>query len=146
MNETVTELIRHTEILHELDVFDARRGVLEAALALGFARDEAHFLVTALTELANNIVFHSLGGSIAVERVGRHAHDPCSAETGIRLVASDRGPGIEDVALALQDGFSTGGSLGCGLSGVGRLMDELDVVSSPGGTRITATLWRRGPL
>ena len=58
------------------------------------------------------------------------------------IVARDRGPGITDPALALQDGFSTGDGLGCGLPGAGRLVDELELDTAPGvGTAVTLRKW-----
>ena len=66
-----------------------------------------------------------------------------NGQSGITVVASDRGPGIPDVARALEVGYSTSGSLGLGLPGVRRLMDEFEVESRVGhGTRVTARKWR----
>jgi len=71
----------------------------------------------------------------------RAAHTPGGDDVG---VASDHGPGIADVGLAMQDGFSTADSLGLGLPGTRRLMDEFEIVSSPGaGTVVTAIKWLR---
>ena len=66
-----------------------------------------------------------------------------SARQGIQLVAYDEGPGILDIPQALRDGFSTSGSLGLGLPGVKRLMDEFEIVSAEtSGTIVTAKKWR----
>jgi len=63
---------------------------------------------------------------------------------GVELVAQDEGPGIADIPLALSEGYSTGGGLGCGLPGVQRLMDDFEINSTPGlGTRIVARKWQR---
>jgi serine/threonine-protein kinase RsbT len=63
---------------------------------------------------------------------------------GIRVVAQDQGPGIADIPRAMQDGFSTSSSLGLGLPGSKRLMDDFDIVSELGkGTTITMTKWER---
>ncbi len=65
-----------------------------------------------------------------------------NGQVGVRVVATDQGPGIEDVEQALSDHYSTGGTLGLGLSGVKRMMDELMISSDPGkGTRVEATKW-----
>jgi serine/threonine-protein kinase RsbT len=67
-----------------------------------------------------------------------------SDRRGIRVVAHDDGPGIEDVERALQDGFTTGGGLGLGLPGARRLVDEFAIESSPGrGTTVTLVKWAR---
>jgi serine/threonine-protein kinase RsbT len=61
----------------------------------------------------------------------------------VRLVFVDQGPGIENIELALKDGFTTGGGLGLGLSGARRLCNEFDIQSRPGeGTRVAITRWR----
>ncbi len=56
-------------------------------------------------------------------------------------------PGIADVKLAMQDGFTTNGGLGGGLPGVERLMDEFEIESSrETGTRIVARIWSAGAM
>lgn len=93
---------------------------------------------TAASELARNIIKYAGAGQVSVRKVFAEGTD------GVRIVASDRGPGIADIDTALRDHYSTGGTLGLGLPGVKRLMDEVDIESHPGkGTRVTATLWSR---
>ena len=61
---------------------------------------------------------------------------------GIEIEASDNGPGIADVELALRDGYSTAQTLGAGLPGVKRLMDEFMVETEVGvGTTVRAIRW-----
>lgn len=112
------------------------------AIATRAARDacleeaQVNAVATAASELARNIVKYAGAGQLSVRKVTD------DAGIGVRIVASDRGPGIADVATALRDHYSTGGTLGLGLPGVKRLMDELVVESEPGkGTKITATSW-----
>jgi len=63
---------------------------------------------------------------------------------GILVVAQDTGPGIPDVEQAMRDGFSTGKSLGLGLPGARRLMDEFEISSQVGvGTTVTMRKWVR---
>ena len=58
------------------------------------------------------------------------------------VVARDKGPGIADVELAMQDGYSTRGSFGLGLPGARRLMDEFEIRSQPGkGVTVTMKKW-----
>jgi serine/threonine-protein kinase RsbT len=94
-------------------------------------------VATAASELANNLWMHaSRGGQISL----RLRDD--GLRRGVELQAVDDGPGITDVALALTEGYSTGGGLGCGLPGVQRLMDDFQISSQPGtGTRVTACKW-----
>jgi serine/threonine-protein kinase RsbT len=67
-----------------------------------------------------------------------------SSRQGVLIIASDSGPGIRDIPQALRDGFSTSGSLGLGLPGVRRLMDEFEITSKPGrGTIVTVKKWKQ---
>lgn len=94
-------------------------------------------ITTAISELARNILKYAGQGAVTVERVED------GTRVGLRVVAIDQGPGIPDLSLAMQDHYSTGGTLGLGLPGVRRLVDEFDVESSPDrGTTITVTKWR----
>ena len=61
----------------------------------------------------------------------------------MEVVATDNGPGIADTDQALADHYSSSGTLGLGLPGVQRMMDEFDLESAPGaGTRVTIRKWR----
>ena len=114
-----------------------RRTVAQIAQQLGFGLTGQTMLVTAASELARNAVIHGGGGECLwdVVRDGNR--------TGIRLVFVDQGPGIADVALAMTDGWTSGGGLGLGLSGARRLVHEFDIVSHKGeGTRITIVRWK----
>ena len=94
-------------------------------------------LATAITEFARNLYVHAHhGGNITLTVIKDEEN------VGIQVVVEDDGPGIEDVSLAMQDGYTTRGSLGVGLPGARRLMDEFEIVSEPGiGTRIVAKKW-----
>ena len=92
--------------------------------------------VTAASELGHNILRYAGHGQITV-RIGT-----LGGRRVCELVAEDRGPGIEDVELALRDNFSTGSGLGLGLPGVRRLMDSFELQSRPGhGTRVVVRRW-----
>lgn len=96
-------------------------------------------VATAASELANNLWMHSSHGG----RIGLRALQSPRGP-GVELLAEDEGPGIADEALALSEGYSTGGGLGCGLPGVRRLMDDFELDSAPGrGTRVLARKWWR---
>lgn len=120
------------------DIVFARRKGRELADQCGFSSTDQAIVGVVISELARNIVRYAVHGDIVVTRVENdHAH-------GIEVVAVDRGPGIPDVELALQDGYSTSGGLGRGLPGVRRLMDEFHIVSeSASGTIVRARKWRR---
>jgi serine/threonine-protein kinase RsbT len=121
----------------ERDIVVARQKGRAMATDLGFSLGDATLIATAISELARNIISYAREGMIAMNVV----YD--SRREGLLIVASDEGPGISDVSLALRDGFSTSGSLGIGLPGVRRLMDDFDITSEPGhGTIVTVTKWK----
>ena len=128
-------------VVREVDVVAARLACGELADAVGFGVIDKYRLAISVSELATNILVHAGAGVIELrETTGQHG------VRGIEIVARDRGGGIEDVALALQDGYSTGAGLGCGLPGVARLMSELHVATEIGvGTTVRAVKWLEEP-
>lgn len=99
----------------------------------------AAHVATAASELANNLWMHTTrGGTITLRLLVQ------PTRRGVELLSGDQGPGIADLALAQQEGYSTGGGLGCGLPGVRRLMDEFEIRSLPGvGTWVRACKWTK---
>ncbi|MFG2440644.1 anti-sigma regulatory factor [Streptomyces sp. NPDC048508] len=126
------------EITANAGVVQARQLVRALTLECRFSLVEQTKLVTAASELARNTLIHGGGGTMIaalVEERGRR---------GVRLVFSDRGPGIPDVDLALTDGWTSGAGMGLGLSGSRRLVDDFTLDTSPGqGTTVTITKWKR---
>ena len=120
------------------DIVAARQRGRALAAELGFSATDSTLIATAISELARNIVSYARKGEITVNTI--HA----SSRQGILVIASDDGPGIPDVLQAMRDGFSTSGSLGLGLPGVRRLMDEFHIASQPGrGTTVTVKKWKQ---
>ena len=119
------------------DIVSARQKGRMMASELGFSPGDATLLATAISELARNIVSYAHKGQITLKMVNSLNRQ------GILVVAADDGPGIADIRQALRDGFSTSGSLGLGLPGVRRLMDEFEINSEPGrGTIVTVKKWK----
>lgn len=119
------------------DVIVARQEGRTMACQLGFSSTDITLIVTAISELARNIVLYAGAGEIILKPLNQ------SPRVGIAIVAHDEGPGIADVELALQDGYSTSGGLGLGLPGTRRLMDEFHIVSKVGqGTTVTVKKWK----
>jgi serine/threonine-protein kinase RsbT len=131
--------VTRLQIRSEADVAAAMRAGRSAAEAAGLSVVEAQHVATAVTEVATNAWRYAVGGEVVIEpldRDGRH---------GVRVVVTDRGPGIADVGAALSDGVSSSGSLGVGLPGARRLMDEFDLRSTVGsGTEIEMEKWAGG--
>ncbi|HEX6305381.1 MAG TPA: anti-sigma regulatory factor [Anaerolineales bacterium] len=125
-------------ILSEADIVVARQSGRTLAAEAGFAGSELTVIATAISEVARNILAYASTGEILLQQIQR------DKQIGLLIVARDKGPGIPDVALALQDGYSTGNGLGLGLPGARRLMDEFEIVSEVGrGTTVTMRKWKR---
>ncbi len=119
------------------DVVRLRQAVRERAVAAGFSLVDQTKIVTAASEIGRNTVQYGGGG------IARIAVVLNGARRGVRLEFIDEGPGIKDIQQALQDGFTTGGGLGLGLSGAKRLCDEFDIQSEAGkGTRVSLVRWK----
>ena len=119
------------------DVVRLRQVVRERAVGVGFSLVDQTKVVTAASELGRNTIQYGGGGTARIEVVVN------GSRRGLRLAFSDQGPGIVDLALAMKDGYTTGGGLGLGLSGAKRLSDEFDIDSAPGkGTRVTILRWK----
>ncbi len=122
----------------DADIVTARQKGRVLAEPLGFSSSDLALIATAISEVARNIVVYAGCGEIILDVVSD------SDREGIVIVARDDGPGIPDIEKAMQDGYSTSNSLGLGLPGARRMMDEFEIVSSVGkGTTITMKKWRR---
>lgn len=133
---TTEDQTAYVWIRSELDVVTARQTARTLAMSLRFGPVELTELVTAVSEIGNNIAQYGGGGEMWIH--------PLSSEEGwgIKVIAADRGPGIEDPEAALRGEYSTGGGLGLGLSGARRLMDEFELQTAAGrGTTIWMTKW-----
>ena len=118
------------------DVVVVRQLVRTRAIEAAFSLVDQTRIVTAASELARNTLDYGGGGQARIEIVNE------GPRTGLRMTFEDTGPGIADVELALQDGYTTGRGLGLGLGGARRLMNEFRIESKPGeGTRVVAVRW-----
>ena len=105
-------------------------------MAIGFDEVVSQMIATAVSELAHNIVKYAGGGEIRMDRIDS------GSQAGIEVVARDRGPGIENIEKAMTDHYSSGNTLGLGLPGVKRMMDEFELDTEPGrGTTVTIRKW-----
>jgi serine/threonine-protein kinase RsbT len=119
------------------DIVRMRQMVREHAIAQGFSLVDQTKVVTAASELARNILNYAGNGQLAIELVAN------GGRKGLKLVFSDKGPGIPDIELAMKDGYTTGGGMGLGLGGSKRLASEFHIDSQVGvGTRVSLTRWK----
>ncbi len=126
------------KIVTEWDIVAARQLGRNVSKELGFGTVDQARITTAISELARNIYLYAGKGQIYIEKLNR------GGKNGLLVVATDEGPGIPDVRIVMEDGYSTSGGLGAGLPGVKRLMDEFDIETNVGeGTEIKAVKWLR---
>jgi serine/threonine-protein kinase RsbT len=119
------------------DVVRLRKLVREELATLGFGIVDQTKMITAASELARNTLKYGKGGECHLNKLNE------SAKIGVELLFTDDGPGIEDIALALTDGYTSGGGLGLGLSGAKKLSDEFHLETQPGhGTHVTIRKWK----
>jgi serine/threonine-protein kinase RsbT len=125
-------------IQREADIVLARQAGRQLAAELGFSTTEQTLIATAISEVARNIVVYAVQGEIVLTRTDE------AGRVGIQVEAIDAGPGIDNKDLALRDGYSTKNSLGLGLPGARRLMDDFTLESEVGrGTHVTMRKWKR---
>jgi len=123
---------------HSTDIITARQKGRELAAAIGFSTTEQTIIALAISEVARNIISYAKCGKVTVSRLD------VGSRRGILIVARDDGPGIADIELAMRDGYSTANSLGVGLPGARRVVDDFELVSAPGaGTTVTMKKWLR---
>jgi len=133
---TVTKQVLF-QLKSDVDVVAARQGVRNWAREIGLTVLDLTKIVTAASELARNALVHGGGGVMSLEVVQQLGRE------GLRLTFKDRGPGIPEIAVAMQDGYTTGRGMGIGLPGAKRLVNEFDVFSQPGeGTCVTIVRWK----
>ena len=129
---------KRIRIITDADIVRARQQGRDLASALSFSPSDLTVIAAAISEVARNIHSYAGHGEIRVGLIERNGRK------GIMIVAEDQGPGIRNVDLALQDCYSTSGSLGLGLPGVRRLVDEFEIQTEVGkGTSITMRKWAR---
>jgi serine/threonine-protein kinase RsbT len=123
----------------EQDVVPFRNLVREYAIKIGMSPVNQTKLITAASELVRNMLKYANGGIVQIELLTQ------GRDSGIRLVFKDKGPGIKDITMAMKDGYSSGKSLGIGLPGAKRLVNEFDIKSTPGvGTTVSIIKWKNG--
>jgi len=123
----------------DADVVTARQQARALASKLELSSTDQTLLATAISEVARNITAYAVRGEVALSVITDD-----DGRRGIRVIARDDGPGIENLELALQDGYTSGNGLGLGLPGARRLVHDFDIQTAPGqGTKVTLVMWER---
>ena len=126
----------HVRIETAADVIAARVHARELAMQAGFSLCDSTIITTAISEITRNILEYATCGEIFMSLLRN------GDRSGVKIVASDQGPGIADIRLVMQDGYSSRKGLGIGLPGTRRLMDEFEIKSKIGdGTVVTMKKW-----
>jgi serine/threonine-protein kinase RsbT len=122
---------------NEQQIVATRQTVRSLCQQLKFSLVDQTKMITAASELSRNTLIHGRGGRMCwsiIEVNGRPA---------LQLVFEDEGPGIQDMKMAMTDGFTTGSGMGLGLPGSKRLVNDFKIESEPGrGTRVSITKWK----
>jgi serine/threonine-protein kinase RsbT len=121
----------------EMDIVIVRQLVKEHAINLKFNLTNQTKIITAASEIARNTYKYGGGGQFTISLIEE------DGQQGLHLIFEDKGPGIESIEQALQDGFTTGRGMGLGLSGSKRLVDRFELKSEKGnGTSVTLIKWK----
>jgi serine/threonine-protein kinase RsbT len=124
-------------LISEQDIVTARQQIRKVSQQIGFSIVDQTKIVTAASELARNAVVYGGGGILEWETIDQNGR------TGLRLTISDQGPGIEDLTLAMKDGWTSGKGMGLGLPGTKRLVSDFSITSERGvGTKVIVTRWK----
>ena len=123
-------------IVSETDIFFIQNELMRVIVPIGFGLVDQNKIKTIVSELAYNIIKYAKRGSIKISQIEE------GGKKGVIIKATDRGPGIIDINNALQDNYSTGGTLGLGLPGIKRMAGNLKVESNPDeGTKVIVKYW-----
>jgi serine/threonine-protein kinase RsbT len=118
------------------DIVSARQQARALATQAGFSICDSTLITTAISEMTQNILEYASHGEVTISPLKN------GTRRGVKIVASDHGPGIADISTVMQDGYSTNNGLGIGLPGTKRLMDEFEIRSKIGkGTVVTMKKW-----
>ena len=123
-------------IVNEIDIFFIQNELMKVIVPIGFGLVDQNKIKTIVSELAYNIIKYAKSGSIKISQIEERG------KKGVLIKAFDRGPGIIDIDNALQDNYSTSGTLGLGLPGIKRMAGNLKVQSKPDeGTKVIVKYW-----
>lgn len=131
------ELLEELNIDTEFDIVKARQSVRQYAKDAGMGIVDQTRITTAVSELFRNMYMYAGGGIVRIQKGVYNEHN------ALVITCMDNGPGIDDVSLAMQDGYTSGQGMGYGLPGAKRLVDDFELQSEPGnGTSVRVVKWK----
>jgi serine/threonine-protein kinase RsbT len=128
--------VRRLRILGQNDIALSILAAQEVARQIGMSSGATAALTTAVSELVTNVTKYAGSGLITFRATSR------LDRPGLEVTVEDKGPGIDDIETAMKENVSSGGTLGLGLPGTKRLVDDFEIDSAPGrGTRVRIVKW-----
>ncbi len=132
-----SELLGNYRIETEYDIVTVRQMIRQCAKEMGMGIVDQTRITTAVSELFRNMYNYAGGGQVTIERGEVENHD------ALIVTCTDQGPGIENLELAMSDGFTSGMGMGYGLPGTKRLVDRFEIQSKMGdGTTVRIMKWK----
>jgi serine/threonine-protein kinase RsbT len=121
----------------EAAIVTTRGAVRELARSVGFGTVDQTKLATAVSEIVRNVVLYAKRGQVAFG-----IRESGYGSRGIEVIIEDEGPGIPNLEVVLDGGYSTSGGFGRGISGARALVDDFRIESEIGtGTRVVIHKW-----
>lgn len=117
---------------------EVRRRAVACAEEIGLSEPDRGKIAVVVTEMATNLLKHARSGCILLSPIGKNGN------SGLRVTALDKGPGIGNISEALEDGRSTAGTMGTGLGAIRRLSHSFEIYSTPSGTVIVSEFFPQG--
>ncbi|MEX0739685.1 MAG: ATP-binding protein [Pseudohongiella sp.] len=118
------------------DIVEARQKGRIMTQEIGCTPTQSTLVATAISELARNIILYAEHGEITLVKIAG------DGKVGLQIIATDKGPGIQNIARAMINGFSTSGGLGLGLPSLKQIADSFTITSKPGqGVRVDMLMW-----
>lgn len=141
MNEIVSDiswtLLEICPLQTEYDIVKARQLVRQYAKEAGMGIVDQTRITTAVSELFRNMYMYAGGGEVKIET------GTIDGRLTLIITCIDQGPGIENLELAMTDGYTSGQGMGYGLPGTKRLVDRFEIVSEIGkGTTVRVMKWK----
>ena len=131
------KMLEKCPIQNEYDIVKARQIVRQFAKEEGMGIVDQTRITTAVSELFRNMFSYASGGEVLIEK------GIVDEKSSLIITCIDTGPGIDNIELAMTDGYTSGGGMGYGLPGAKRLVDRFEIFSELNiGTTVRVMKWK----